>query len=78
MAGLYFHIPFCRTICGYCDFYRSADLRHIGEVLEAMERELLLRRQFIGAEPVRTIYFGGRDTVAVPAGVVRTDFGTLP
>lgn len=59
MAGLYFHIPFCRTICGYCDFYRSADLRHIGEVLEAMERELLLRRQFIGAEPVRTIYFGG-------------------
>ena len=25
MAGLYFHIPFCRRICAYCDFFKSAE-----------------------------------------------------
>ena len=21
LASLYVHVPFCQTICGYCDFY---------------------------------------------------------
>ena len=59
MAGLYFHIPFCKRICSYCDFYKSADLRRMDEVLAAMGRELEAQRGYLGSEPVRTRYFGG-------------------
>lgn len=59
MAGLYFHIPFCKRICAYCDFYKSADLRRMDEVLAAMHRELETRRGYLGGEPLRTRYFGG-------------------
>ncbi|MDE6069637.1 MAG: radical SAM family heme chaperone HemW [Alistipes sp.] len=59
MAGLYFHIPFCKRICSYCDFYKSADLRRMDEVLAAMGRELEAQRGYLGGEPIRTRYFGG-------------------
>ncbi len=59
MAGIYFHIPFCKRICAYCDFYKSADRRRLPEVLDAMLRELDLRRDYLGDEPVTTRYFGG-------------------
>jgi len=58
MAGIYFHIPFCRKACTYCDFHFSTtDARE--PLLDAMEIELLLRAPEIGAAPVSTIYFGG-------------------
>lgn len=59
MAGIYFHIPFCRRICAYCDFYKNADLRLMEQTLVAMEREVVARRDFLRGEAVRTIYFGG-------------------
>ena len=59
MAGIYFHIPFCRRICAYCDFYKNADLRLMEQTLAAMEREVVARRGFLRGEAVRTIYFGG-------------------
>lgn len=59
MAGLYFHIPFCKRICAYCDFYKSADLRRMDDVLAAMHDELERQCGYLGGEPVRTRYFGG-------------------
>ncbi len=59
MAGIYFHIPFCKRICAYCDFYRSADLRPMEPLLEAMHRELETRAGSLGGRAVRTLYFGG-------------------
>ena len=59
MAGLYFHIPFCKRVCAYCDFYKSVDLRRMDPLLESMHRELDARREYLDGEPVRTRYFGG-------------------
>lgn len=59
VAGIYFHIPFCRRICAYCDFPRSADLRPMASLLAAMHRELEERAAFLRGVPVRTLYFGG-------------------
>lgn len=59
MAGIYFHIPFCKRICTYCDFYKSAALGRMDDVLAAMHREMEHRRDYPGGEPVRTRYFGG-------------------
>ena len=59
MAGLYFHIPFCKRVCAYCDFYKSADLRRMDDLLAAMHRELDEQRGYPGGEAVTTRYFGG-------------------
>ena len=59
MAGLYFHIPFCKRVCAYCDFYKSVELGRMDELTAAMHRELEARREYLGGEPVRTRYFGG-------------------
>lgn len=66
MAGIYFHIPFCRRICAYCDFYKNADLRLMEQTLAAMEREVVMRRNFLRGEAVQTIYFGGGTPSLVP------------
>ena len=59
MAGLYFHIPFCKRICAYCDFRRTADLRRMEPLLGALHRELEARAGYLGGHAVRTLYFGG-------------------
>lgn len=59
MAGLYFHIPFCKRICYYCDFYFSLNLGNKADLLRCMLREMELRASFLQGERVETIYFGG-------------------
>ena len=59
MAGLYFHIPFCKRICAYCDFFRVAELKLMPKVLEAMREELKEQSDFLSDRKISTIYFGG-------------------
>lgn len=59
MAGLYIHIPFCSSKCGYCAFYSVVSGKDRQRFVDALKTEMALRRDYLGGEPVRTIYFGG-------------------
>lgn len=59
MAGIYYHIPFCKRLCAYCDFYKSVALERMDALFGAMHRELAARQSYLGGESVRTRYFGG-------------------
>lgn len=58
MAGIYIHIPFCKQACHYCDFHFSTSLKKKPELVEALCKEIKLRKNEI-KEKVETIYFGG-------------------
>ena len=59
--GVYFHIPFCRSKCAYCDFCSTSswDDKRMDAYLEALIRQL---EDFFlpgGRYPVDTVYIGG-------------------
>ena len=58
MAGIYFHFPFCRQACHYCNFHFSTQLKYQDEMLKAFEKEIELRADELTAE-LESIYFGG-------------------
>ena len=58
MAGIYFHFPFCRQACHYCNFHFSTKLNYQDKVLQAFEKEIDLRVNEFPAE-LESIYFGG-------------------
>ncbi|MFM2135293.1 MAG: radical family heme chaperone HemW [Bacteroidota bacterium] len=59
MAGVYFHIPFCRKACHYCDFHFSTSLSAVSAMEAALSAELTLRTDFPAGTTVETVYFGG-------------------
>ena len=58
MSGIYIHIPFCKQACYYCDFHFSTSLKRKSEIINALSKELILRKDE-NDEKVDTIYFGG-------------------
>ena len=59
MAGIYIHIPFCKQRCNYCAFY-STTLYNIRErYVNALCKEIALRKEYAGNAPIKTIYLGG-------------------
>lgn len=59
MATLYFHIPFCKRICTYCDFYKVGAIELIPKVVESMHSELEARAGYLSDKRITSIYFGG-------------------
>ena len=58
MAGIYFHFPFCRQACHYCNFHFSTQLKYQKEMLQAFHKEVELRAEELTNE-LESIYFGG-------------------
>ena len=73
--GVYLHVPFCATRCGYCDFntYTAGELgtgASTGSYLDAIARELELGAESLaaahaesgegaGVRPAETVFIGG-------------------
>ncbi|MEZ3591908.1 MAG: radical SAM family heme chaperone HemW [Muribaculaceae bacterium] len=66
MAGLYVHIPFCRSKCAYCDFYSTPRMERMEEYVDALIAEYALRRDEVG-ESFTTLYIGGGTPSALPS-----------
>ncbi|MCI0920559.1 radical SAM family heme chaperone HemW [Sphingobacterium rhinopitheci] len=56
---IYFHIPFCKQACHYCDFHFSTSLKYKEEMLQAMLKELEIRSHYLEDKNITSIYFGG-------------------
>lgn len=58
--GIYIHIPFCASKCGYCDFYSLSGCDHLmPEYHEALLSHIEESSGAIKNYEVDTIYFGG-------------------
>lgn len=55
MAGLYVHIPFCKSRCIYCGFYSTTLLGRRQDYVDALCKEMQLRDK----PDINTIYIGG-------------------
>ncbi|WP_433605355.1 radical SAM family heme chaperone HemW [Prescottella agglutinans] len=85
--GIYVHVPFCATRCGYCDFntYTAGELGTSASPqswLEALKRELARAAEITGAPAVDSVFVGGGtpsllggDGLAEVIGAVRSSFG---
>ena len=58
-AGIYIHIPFCKQACHYCDFHFSTRIMKKEAMVNALCKELEIRKKEFKDELVATIYFGG-------------------
>lgn len=59
MAGIYFHIPFCKKACHYCDFHFSTSLNQKEDMVKAILMEMKARQTYLVGQKIDTIYFGG-------------------
>jgi len=73
--GVYIHVPFCATRCGYCDFntYTAGELGSAADpvaYVDAAVRELELAASVLGSgvPPAQTVFVGGGTPTLLPAG----------
>ncbi|SKB40733.1 radical SAM family heme chaperone HemW [Maribacter arcticus] len=81
MSGIYIHIPFCKQACHYCDFHFSTSMGKKDAMVNAICKELELRKSEFEDETVATIYFGGgtpsvlqSDEIELILNSVRTNY----
>lgn len=61
MAGIYIHVPFCKSRCFYCDFFKSTKLQYRNQFLDQLLKELKERKDFFPSADniIESVYFGG-------------------
>jgi oxygen-independent coproporphyrinogen III oxidase len=68
MAGIYIHIPFCKSFCNYCDFYSITDNSESESLVQAVMLEAAMQARYLDGETVETVYFGGGTPSLLTAG----------
>lgn len=65
-VGLYVHVPFCETKCGYCDFFSVAHKdQDTAPLVDRLIREFDLRVGGLAGR-IRTVFFGGGTPTILP------------
>ena len=60
MAGIYVHIPFCKSKCRYCDFASFPDKIGLAEsYMACVYREMAMRAPELADYNFDTLYIGG-------------------
>lgn len=59
MPGIYIHIPFCKKKCHYCNFHFATSWRYKADVVNAINKEIELQKDYLGTREIETVYFGG-------------------
>lgn len=78
MAGIYIHIPFCRSRCIYCGFYSTTSLEMRQSYVDAVCREMEMRKDELGDKPlIGTLYLGGGTPSQLSIGQLGQLFDTL-
>lgn len=70
MAGIYIHVPFCKSKCAYCNFFSLASEKKVIDFVDALKREIMTRKDYLHDEKVETIYFGGGTPSLLPINYV--------
>ena len=71
MAGIYIHVPFCKTRCIYCGFFSTTSSELMSRYVDAVLRELRDRRSYLCGQTVDTVYFGGGTPSQLPVDDVK-------
>lgn len=58
MSGIYIHIPFCKKACHYCDFHFSTSLKYENEMVDAICKEIKMKKDRASGQ-IGSIYLGG-------------------
>lgn len=77
MAGIYLHIPFCKTRCAYCDFYSTTHEALKQQYVDAVCNELMQRKDYLKGETIRTIYLGGGTPSQLSINEIQAIFSTI-
>ena len=72
MAGLYIHIPYCKSKCTYCDFYSTPQVETMEQYVHSLLCEARLRKNEIDSEQVSTLYIGGGTPSVMPTSMLTT------
>ena len=70
MASVYFHIPYCRKACTYCNFHFSTQLKGFESMIDAMKKDWQLQQHFIEDAFVDSIYLGGGTPSVLPSNLL--------
>ncbi|MCF6213970.1 MAG: radical SAM family heme chaperone HemW [Flavobacteriaceae bacterium] len=76
MGAIYIHIPFCKQACYYCNFHFSTSLKRKSEMIQALAKELVIRKNEL-TKPIETIYFGGGTPSLLPIGDLKFLIDTI-
>ena len=81
MAGIYIHIPFCKSRCIYCGFYSTTEFNLRQRYIDAVCREIKNRNEVSGMRdydyPIETIYLGGGTPSQLCIAQLKQVFDTL-